>query len=123
MKASNKRFTIEKQADPVEFWIWFLNALHKDLTLGNVKSKSVITQCFQGRLECTMFPRNSKTAGNKLDSTRMRTGSTEGEEGEKSSVPFLLLGLDLPPPPLFKDPQEKNIIPQVCMVDEGTFLQ
>jgi U4/U6.U5 tri-snRNP-associated protein 2 len=27
--------------------------------------------------------------------------------------PFLLLGLDLPPPPLFKDSLEKNIIPQV----------
>jgi U4/U6.U5 tri-snRNP-associated protein 2 len=29
-------------------------------------------------------------------------------------VPFLMLGLDLPPPPLFKDAMEKNIIPQVC---------
>jgi len=28
-------------------------------------------------------------------------------------VPFLLLGLDLPPTPLFKDVMEKNIIPQV----------
>jgi U4/U6.U5 tri-snRNP-associated protein 2 len=28
-------------------------------------------------------------------------------------VPFLLLGLDLPPVPLFKDALEKNIIPQV----------
>lgn len=28
-------------------------------------------------------------------------------------VPFLLLGLDLPAAPLFKDVLEKNIIPQV----------
>jgi hypothetical protein len=28
-------------------------------------------------------------------------------------VPFSLLTLDLPPAPLFKDEQEKNIIPQV----------
>lgn len=28
-------------------------------------------------------------------------------------MPFLLLGLDLPPAPLFKDTLEKNIIPQV----------
>jgi U4/U6.U5 tri-snRNP-associated protein 2 len=28
-------------------------------------------------------------------------------------MPFLMLGLDLPPPPLFKDVMEKNIIPQV----------
>lgn len=28
-------------------------------------------------------------------------------------MPFLMLGLDLPPPPLFRDEMEKNIIPQV----------
>lgn len=33
---------------------------------------------------------------------------------ETSRMPFLMLGLDLPPPPLFKDVMEKNIIPQVC---------
>ncbi|RWW33331.1 hypothetical protein GW17_00001963 [Ensete ventricosum] len=33
---------------------------------------------------------------------------------EASRVPFLMLGLDLPPPPLFKDAMEKNIIPQVA---------
>lgn len=32
---------------------------------------------------------------------------------ESSKMPFLMLGLDLPPPPLFKDVMEKNIIPQV----------
>ena len=44
-------------------------------------------------------------------------------EREVSQMPFLMLGLDLPPPPLFKDVMEKNIIPQVtslipesCMV-------
>lgn len=31
-----------------------------------------------------------------------------------SVVPFLMLGLDLPPPPLYKDIMEQNIIPQVC---------
>ncbi len=30
-------------------------------------------------------------------------------------MPFLLLGLDLPAAPLFKDALEKNIIPQVCI--------
>jgi U4/U6.U5 tri-snRNP-associated protein 2 len=30
-----------------------------------------------------------------------------------TQVPFSLLTLDLPPAPLFKDEQEKNIIPQV----------
>ena len=31
-------------------------------------------------------------------------------------MPFLMLGLDLPEPPLFKDVMEKNIIPQVFYV-------
>lgn len=35
------------------------------------------------------------------------------ENKEVSRMPFLMLGLDLPPPPLFKDVMEKNIIPQV----------
>lgn len=34
---------------------------------------------------------------------------------ERYKMPFLMLGLDLPPPPLFKDVMEKNIIPQVHM--------
>jgi U4/U6.U5 tri-snRNP-associated protein 2 len=34
---------------------------------------------------------------------------------ETSRMQFLMLGLDLPPPPLFKDVMEKNIIPQVIM--------
>ena len=40
--------------------------------------------------------------------------NTNGVVKETSTVPFLMLGLDLPPPPLFKDAMEKNIIPQVC---------
>ena len=31
-------------------------------------------------------------------------------------VPFMFLGLDLPPAPLYKDVLEKNIIPQVRSV-------
>ena len=43
----------------------------------------------------------------------------EDEQADKkyertvSRMPFLMLGMDLPPPPLFKDVMEKNIIPQV----------
>lgn len=42
-------------------------------------------------------------------------GGTEshGIVTESYRMPFLMLGLDLPPPPLFKDVMEKNIIPQV----------
>ena len=37
----------------------------------------------------------------------------DADVAETSRMPFLMLGLDLPPPPLFKDVMEKNIIPQV----------
>lgn len=55
---------------------------------------------------------------------KKENGDEESKEGasdgnnivrETSRVPFLMLGLDLPPPPLFKDAMEKNIIPQVCI--------
>jgi U4/U6.U5 tri-snRNP-associated protein 2 len=32
-------------------------------------------------------------------------------------VPFLFLSIDLPPPPLFQDEMERNIIPQVSILD------
>jgi hypothetical protein len=36
-------------------------------------------------------------------------------EIKQTTTPFLLLALDLPPPPLFQDAVEKNIIPQVAL--------
>ncbi|KAI3676596.1 hypothetical protein L1987_86207 [Smallanthus sonchifolius] len=90
MKASKKRFRIGAQSDPVEFMSWLLNTLHTDLKSSRTK-KSIIHQCFQGELEVVK----------------------EINGAEVSRMPFLMLGLDLPPPPLFKDVMEKNIIPQV----------
>jgi U4/U6.U5 tri-snRNP-associated protein 2 len=39
----------------------------------------------------------------------------DGAPPEASATPFYMLGLDLPPPPLFADVMEKNIIPQVAL--------
>ncbi len=46
--------------------------------------------------------------------TEHGTGKAKGQGGGNlvEHVPFLLLGLDLPAAPLFKDALEKNIIPQ-----------
>lgn len=41
---------------------------------------------------------------------------------ETSTMKFFMLGLDLPPPPLFKDIMEKNIIPQVCFYSQNLEL-
>mmetsp|Transcript_4482 Transcript_4482/g.9640 ORF Transcript_4482/g.9640 Transcript_4482/m.9640 type:complete len:537 (-) Transcript_4482:876-2486(-) len=101
MVASKKRFVIEEAADPVDFWSWLLNSLHLELTGGRPKKSSIITHCFQGELEVT---------------TEAGTGKGKAASASEDVVerlPFLLLGLDLPPAPLFKDVLEKNIIPQV----------
>jgi U4/U6.U5 tri-snRNP-associated protein 2 len=51
--------------------------------------------------------------GNELNGDASSVVGADGIVTETSKVPFLMLGLDLPPPPLFKDAMEKNIIPQV----------
>ena len=47
MKASNKRFQIGVQSDPVEFMSWLLNTLHAKLKSSKKKNRSIIHDCFQ----------------------------------------------------------------------------
>lgn len=67
-------------------------------------------------------------AGDKTKKGKKRKGGGEAEEvvvvkTEVSRMPFLMLGLDLPPPPLFKDVMEKNIIPQVQYLSPSSTLK
>eukprot|EP00741_Cyanophora_paradoxa_P020845 tig00021314_g20123.t1 len=126
---SNKRFLIGKQGDPSDFLIWLLNTLHKDLGGTKKRDSSIIYKTFQGEVEVLT---------EKLDKEKIKKAKREKEEAAKAAggevkeeeegppdyetlpkiastetVPFLFLGLDLPPPPLFKDAQERNIIPQI----------
>ncbi|KAM0789092.1 hypothetical protein ACM66B_003150 [Microbotryomycetes sp. NB124-2] len=107
--ASGKRFKITEPGDPLEFLSWLLNALHKDLG-GNKKPKSsVIYSAFQGEV--------------RVDDQQILTRGAYGSKPifdvdrdiKSIKTPFLFLALDLPPPPLFQDAVEKNIIPQVSM--------
>jgi hypothetical protein len=43
------------------------------------------------------------------------TTRRDGAPAASELTPFYMLGLDLPPPPLFQDVMEKNIIPQVAL--------
>ena len=114
---SSKRFNLKEQSDPVEFMSWFLNNLH--LTLGGSKTKllsSVIQKTFQGklRLESQSITAKSDASGDRL---RFEESSTI----QSTTTPYLILTLDLPPAPLFRDSVEaKNIIPQVPLT---TLLQ
>ncbi|CAN6446546.1 unnamed protein product [Victoria cruziana] len=120
MKASKKRFRIGVQSDPVEFMSWLLNTLHKDLGGSKKPNSSIIYKCFQGELE-VVKEIHKKVSSEKKENSELQNDESamedELENGhvfvEKSKMTFLMLGLDLPPPPLFKDVMEKNIIPQV----------
>ncbi|KAK7007021.1 putative mRNA-splicing protein ubp10 [Favolaschia claudopus] len=108
-RASAGKFRLEQQGDPVEFLGWLLNRLHKD-TGGTKRPKSsIIFTTFQGqlRVENQQVLLRSDAGENekpRFDIARDITSTVS---------PFLFLAVDLPPPPLFQDAVEKNIIPQV----------
>ncbi|KAI1794009.1 spindle pole body protein [Ganoderma leucocontextum] len=110
-RASVGKYSLEKQGDPVDFIGWLLNHLHKDMGGTKKKNSSVIFSTFQGevRMETQQVLVRPDTGGNEK-----RRFDIDREI--KSTVsPFLFLAVDLPPPPLFQDAVEKNIIPQVSI--------
>jgi U4/U6.U5 tri-snRNP-associated protein 2 len=118
--ASEKRFKIGVQGDPLEFLQWFLNAMHKDLGGTKKPKSSIIYEVFQGDVTVTTeTPVKKPESGmkNNQQSPEERTESSLSNQEEyfvdTRTVPFLYLSLDVPPPPLFKDEQERNIIPQI----------
>ncbi|KAI9570199.1 spindle pole body protein [Boletus coccyginus] len=110
-RASAGKFSLEKQGDPVEFLGWLLNRLHIDLGGTKKKNSSTIFSTFQGelRVETQQVIVRPDEAGNEKPKFDI-------DRDIKSTVsPFLFLAVDLPPPPLFQDAVEKNIIPQVSI--------
>mmetsp|Transcript_3663 Transcript_3663/g.5565 ORF Transcript_3663/g.5565 Transcript_3663/m.5565 type:complete len:444 (+) Transcript_3663:73-1404(+) len=118
--ASSKRFAIGVQSDPLDFLSWFLNTLHKDLGGTRKRDSSIIYQVFQGEVEITTErPDKEKIKAMALDIRDGEDLQIDHTElpvvTSKEKSPFLFLALDLPPPPLFKDSQERNIIPQIAL--------
>ncbi|KAI6047993.1 spindle pole body protein [Pisolithus marmoratus] len=110
-RASGGKFRLEKQGDPVEFLGWLLNHLHKEMGGSKKKNSSKIYSTFRGelRMEAQQVIVRPDATGNekpKFDIDR---------EIKSATSPFLFLAIDLPPPPLFQDAVEKNIIPQVSI--------
>ncbi len=103
MTVSNKRYLIEKQSDPVEFFSWMVNTIHEGLTNGKRKRPSPVTTSIQGELEVTTLAGTGKAKQSSTDVV--------------DKVPFLMLALDLPPAPLYKDALERVTIPQVPIYD------
>ncbi|KAI0274925.1 spindle pole body protein [Gloeopeniophorella convolvens] len=108
-RASGGKFRLESQGDPVEFLRWLLNDLHRDLGGSKKKNSSIIFSTFQGQVrtetqQVVIRPDASEDQKPVFDIDR---------EIKATTTPFLFLAVDLPPPPLFQDSVEKNIIPQV----------
>ncbi|KAG8745517.1 hypothetical protein FRC10_007864 [Ceratobasidium sp. 414] len=110
-RVSAGRFKITEQGDPIEFLGWLLNRIHADLGGTKKKGSSVIYSTFQGevRLETQQVILKADAEGGE------RPYFDIDREIKQTTSPFLLLALDLPPPPLFQDAVEKNIIPQVSL--------
>ncbi|KAH6916648.1 ubiquitin C-terminal hydrolase Ubp10 [Coprinopsis sp. MPI-PUGE-AT-0042] len=108
-RASGGKFRLEQQGDPVEFLGWLLNHLHKDLGGTRKKNSSTIFKTFQGEVRM-----ETQQVLVRPDAEEKEKPRFDIDRDIKTSVsPFLFLAVDLPPPPLFQDAVEKNIIPQV----------
>ncbi|KAI0785298.1 hypothetical protein BC629DRAFT_1515992 [Irpex lacteus] len=110
-RASAGRFRLEKQEDPADFLSWLLNSLHKDMGGTKKRNSSVIFSTFQGELR--METQQVLVRSSAQESAKPLFDIDREIKATKS--PFLFLSVDLPPPPLFQDAVEKNIIPQVSI--------
>ncbi|RDX51966.1 spindle pole body protein [Lentinus brumalis] len=110
-RTSAGKFSLEKQGDPVEFLGWLLNHLHKDMGGTKKRNSSVIFSTFQGEVRT-----ETQQVLVRPDAGGSEKPRFDIDREIKSTVsPFLFLAADLPPPPLFQDAVEKNIIPQVSI--------
>ena len=105
---SDKKFQITQQSDPIDFLTWFLHSLDKSLTSHG--KKSIICKVLQGAMKITS--RNVLPIGISLDD-KLHLMSKEEYQDKTSESKFFYLTLDLPSPPLFRDPLRENILPQV----------
>ena len=108
--SSGGAFKVDQPADPVDFMRWLMHALHRETRRGDGRG-SVVDDCFAGEME-------TFTTGEPqpLDGGETADNLTAASV-KRAVIPFRMLALDLPPPPLFQDAMEKNIIPQVPIAD------
>ena len=132
---SKRRFGIGRQEEVVNFMQWLLNTLAAGImprspqphggsvthgagawpTDENGLTTNPILRPFQGLVEVRSERRKKVTLADLERRQQSGSAGVEAESGEWETivVPFLFLGIDLPPVPLFKDSQGGNVIPQV----------
>ncbi|KAI9291160.1 cysteine proteinase [Neoconidiobolus thromboides FSU 785] len=102
---SKKEYRIEKRKEPIKFLAWFLNQLHLDMG-GSKKRKTIISNTFRGIVQNSIYALEDNLIFN------LKSGESKIQENQ-----FFFLSIELPPPPLFQDSEEKNIIPQVSIAN------
>jgi len=109
---SKKKFQITEQGDAGAFLPWFLNSLHMALGGTKKKTSSIVYKNFLGMMKIHTKKMLPADAG----SFKQKEAELSGEYDWKvTESPFLFLTSELPPPPLFKDEYDENIIPQVSL--------
>lgn len=131
--ASERKFTISVQRDPLDFLSWLLNQLHIGLGGTRKPGSSVVYRVFQGSLRVTARPPalgkvavgGSAAAGDAAmdvgtgeegrteDAVKVDPAIKDDHAAKTSATPFLFLSMEIPQAPLFKDSREGNLIPQV----------
>lgn len=140
--ASSQRFGMRERPEVVDFLTWLLNTLHRDLTKAYPKvggkrlkprplpsgspAQSIVHECFGGlvRVHTTKTPILTSAQEEALLASAAKRGGAEdiasllaaqqASETSIADVPCLLLSLQLPPAPLFKDAAAgRRVIPQV----------
>lgn len=120
---SQRRFAIGKRCEAADLLIWLLHRLHKSLELkGAVKrqrkeSKGVF-ECLQGSVEVTSetkvlvdgFAEQQLLEKSGFDASVV---DADGWRKDVKNSSFLLLTLDIPPCPLFRDSHGGLVIPHV----------
>jgi len=107
---SKKKFQITKQGDPIDFLAWFLNFMHSALNGTKKASSSIISRTFRGRMK--VYERKIPSVDLSEQEQQKLLETPEYQE-KVSEMPWMYLTCDLPPPPLYPDEFQENIIPQV----------
>ncbi|KAI8824024.1 uncharacterized protein EV422DRAFT_608931 [Fimicolochytrium jonesii] len=111
--ASTKRFRLSQQSDPIDLLSWFLNALHVGMGGKRKPGSSLIHQTFQGEVRIDEQAILVRETSDESGSDKKKKIFDTSREITTKRTPFMVLTLDVPPPPLFQDEADKNIIPQV----------
>ena len=119
--------------------MWLLNELHRGLGGSKTPNSSIIYKTFQGNVNLRKRAKVIKTVTKRKDTANssmdvedkneVNEGEDSGDEQEEEesriarwvetyvSSPFLILNLEIPATPLFKDSQGGQIIPQIPLLE------